>query len=117
MLFWPEWPAATVILGVAVRFMVRLIFYISSFRIFTPFTKVSSLDDIKTSTQSENNAAKTMALDHLGIIAARLRPSSMRTSRSNVHLTSVDEVGIHFREIILYTDALHRTSRSVTRRA
>ena len=26
VLFWPEWPAATVILGVAVRFMVRLIF-------------------------------------------------------------------------------------------
>ncbi|KAI0088475.1 hypothetical protein BDY19DRAFT_165528 [Irpex rosettiformis] len=73
VLFWPEWPAAAVVLGVAVRFMV------------------SSLDDIKTSTQSENNAAKTMALDHLGVIAARLRPNSMRTSRSNAHLTSVDE--------------------------
>jgi hypothetical protein len=45
--------------------------------------QVSSLDDVKTSNsqQSEStNAAKTIALDHLGVVAARIR-----TSMLNVH--------------------------------
>jgi cohesin loading factor subunit SCC2 len=35
------------------------------------------LDDVKT-TQTDNNAAKTMALDHLGVIAARIRSSMLK---------------------------------------
>jgi cohesin loading factor subunit SCC2 len=38
---------------------------------------VSSLDDVKTANQGDNNAAKTIALDHLGVIAARIRSSSL----------------------------------------
>ncbi|KIP08264.1 hypothetical protein PHLGIDRAFT_127100 [Phlebiopsis gigantea 11061_1 CR5-6] len=60
VLFWPEWPAASILLGVASKFMI------------------SSLDDVQTSNQNENNAAKTMALDHLGVIAARLRSCIIR---------------------------------------
>ncbi|GJE95924.1 sister chromatid cohesion protein-like protein [Phanerochaete sordida] len=60
VLFWPEWPAAAVLLGVASKFMI------------------SSLDDVKTTSQNENNAAKTMALEHLGVIAARLRTCDLR---------------------------------------
>jgi hypothetical protein len=33
--------------------------------------KVSSLDDIKSNSQAENNAAKQTALEHLGVIAAK----------------------------------------------
>lgn len=39
-------------------------------------SQVSSLDDIKTFNQGDNNAAKTIALDHLGVIAARIRSSA-----------------------------------------
>ncbi|TFK52693.1 hypothetical protein OE88DRAFT_1628274 [Heliocybe sulcata] len=60
VLWWPEWPAAALLLSVICKFMV------------------ASLDDIKTSSQNENNAAKTMALDHLGVIAARLRSSMLK---------------------------------------
>ncbi|KZP26313.1 hypothetical protein FIBSPDRAFT_1040859 [Athelia psychrophila] len=59
VLFWPEWPAASLLLSIVCKFMV------------------SSLDDVKTS-QVENNAAKTMALDHLGIIAARMRSTTLK---------------------------------------
>ncbi|KAI0292379.1 sister chromatid cohesion C-terminus-domain-containing protein [Russula brevipes] len=52
VLFWPEWPAASLLLSIICKYMV------------------SSLDDVKSSSQTENNAAKTMALDHLGVIAA-----------------------------------------------
>ncbi|KAK0464696.1 uncharacterized protein EV420DRAFT_1725943 [Desarmillaria tabescens] len=54
VLYWPEWPAASLLLSVASKFMV------------------AALDDVKTS-QADNNAAKTMALDHLGVIAARIQ--------------------------------------------
>ncbi|KZT19995.1 ARM repeat-containing protein [Neolentinus lepideus HHB14362 ss-1] len=60
VLWWPEWPAAALLLSVICKFMV------------------TSLDDIKTSNQNENNAAKTIALDHLGVIAARLRSSVLK---------------------------------------
>lgn len=46
--------------------------------------QVSSLDDIKTSNQSENNAAKTIALDHLGVIAARIRSSTLKFKQSDI---------------------------------
>ncbi|KIO02759.1 hypothetical protein M404DRAFT_15882 [Pisolithus tinctorius Marx 270] len=60
VLYWPEWPAASLILSVICKFMV------------------SSLDDVKTTQQTDTNAAKTIALDHLGVIAARLRTSALR---------------------------------------
>ncbi|KIJ14913.1 hypothetical protein PAXINDRAFT_163151 [Paxillus involutus ATCC 200175] len=60
VLYWPEWPAAGLILSVICKFMV------------------ASLDDVKTSVQIDTNAAKAIALDHLGIIAARLRTSSLK---------------------------------------
>ncbi|KAF8073449.1 hypothetical protein FPV67DRAFT_1559883 [Lyophyllum atratum] len=59
VLYWPEWPAASLLLSIACKFMV------------------SSLDDVKTS-QTDNNAAKTIALDHLGVIAARIRSSMLK---------------------------------------
>ncbi|KAG6831056.1 hypothetical protein H0H87_006298, partial [Tephrocybe sp. NHM501043] len=59
VLYWPEWPAASLLLSIASKFMV------------------SSLDDVKTS-QADSNAAKTIALDHLGIIAARIRSSMLK---------------------------------------
>jgi len=34
--------------------------------------KVSSLDDVKSNSQAENNAAKQTALEHLGVIAAKI---------------------------------------------
>ncbi|KAJ7644375.1 hypothetical protein FB45DRAFT_897682 [Roridomyces roridus] len=59
VLYWPEYPAASLLLGIASKFML------------------SSLDDVKTS-QTDSNAAKTMALDHLGVIAARIRSSMLK---------------------------------------
>ncbi|KAJ7465273.1 hypothetical protein FB451DRAFT_1263153 [Mycena latifolia] len=59
VLYWPEYPAASLLLSIASKFMV------------------SSLDDVKT-TQTDSNAAKTMALDHLGVIAARIRSSMLK---------------------------------------
>ncbi|KAH9924608.1 uncharacterized protein BXZ73DRAFT_50340 [Epithele typhae] len=72
VLFWPEWPAASLILSLMCKFMVR--FYASL---------VSSLDDIKLSTQNDNNAVKTLALDHLGVIAAQLRTSTLKFKRES----------------------------------
>ena len=43
------------------------------------FLKVSTLDD--KSTSPDNNAAKTLALDHLGVIAAQLRTSTLKFKR------------------------------------
>ncbi|KAF8968942.1 hypothetical protein BDZ97DRAFT_1797116 [Flammula alnicola] len=71
VLFWPEWPAASLILSIASKFMV------------------SSLDDVKTSSQTDSNAAKTMALDHLGVIAARIRTSVLKIV-SNVALKALN---------------------------
>jgi cohesin loading factor subunit SCC2 len=51
-------------------------------RLFPP--QVSSLDDIKTSNQAENNAAKTIALDHLGVIAARIQSNILKFKQSGV---------------------------------
>jgi len=63
VLFWPEWPAAALILSIASKFMV------------------TSLDDVKTNSQTDSNAAKTMALDHLGVIAARIRTSILKVQK------------------------------------
>ncbi|KAJ7164731.1 hypothetical protein C8R43DRAFT_1061973 [Mycena crocata] len=59
VLYWPEYPAASLLLNIASKFMV------------------TSLNDVKT-TQTDSNAAKTMALDHLGVIAARIRTSMLK---------------------------------------
>ncbi|KAG9017932.1 Sister chromatid cohesion protein 2 [Tulasnella sp. 427] len=62
VLFWPEWPAASILLGVATKYLL------------------SALDDVKTSTAAANdsNGAKSMALDHLGVIGARLRSTQIK---------------------------------------
>ncbi|KAI0927411.1 hypothetical protein AcV5_007956 [Taiwanofungus camphoratus] len=77
VLFWPEWPAASLLLSIICKFMV------------------SSLDDVKTS-QNENNAMKTMALDHLGVIAARLRSSMSKFQETDISthkkLSPLDEI-------------------------
>ncbi len=56
--------------------------------ICTVSRQVSSLDDVKSSSQTDNNAAKTMALDHLGVIAARMRSSMLRAKQG------ADEYGV-----------------------
>ncbi|KAI0629898.1 hypothetical protein C8Q77DRAFT_1139118 [Trametes polyzona] len=76
VLFWPEWPAASLILSIVCKFMV------------------SSLDDVKSSAQSENNAVKTLALDHLGVIAAHIRTSLLKFKRESedTALRPLDEI-------------------------
>ncbi|KAL5501640.1 SCC2 [Sanghuangporus vaninii] len=64
VLFWPEWPAASLVLSVACKYMI------------------SSLDDVKSSS-NDNNASKALALDHLGIIAARLRANALKWSKAD----------------------------------
>ena len=59
--------------------------------------QVSSLDDIKTNSQTDSNAAKTMALDHLGVIAARIRSSMLKFQKeagSRKGLNPLDDVSI-----------------------
>lgn len=48
---------------------------------------------------TDNNAAKTVALDHLGIIAARLTTSSLKFKNDVDHespLKSLEEVRVYF---------------------
>lgn len=59
VLFWPEWPAASLVLSILCKYMI------------------SSLDDVKSS-NNDNNASKTLALDHLGVIAGRLRANLLK---------------------------------------
>ncbi|KAG2340137.1 hypothetical protein BDR05DRAFT_553803 [Suillus weaverae] len=85
VLYWPEWPAASFLLSIVCKFMV------------------SSLDDVKTSTQTDTNAAKSIALDHLGVIAARIRSSSLK-----VKVHDHDKHGLHsLDEIISSGDVKH----------
>ncbi|KAI0290109.1 hypothetical protein B0F90DRAFT_1654815 [Multifurca ochricompacta] len=72
VLFWPEWPAASLLLGIICKFMILISMHPC---------QVSSLDDVKSTSQTDNNAAKTMALDHLGVIAARIRSSMLKTKQ------------------------------------
>ncbi|TRM61170.1 hypothetical protein BD626DRAFT_502962 [Schizophyllum amplum] len=53
VLYWPEWPAASVLLSLAAKHLLRA------------FEDNASTDS--------SNAAKTIALDHLGTIASRIR--------------------------------------------
>jgi cohesin loading factor subunit SCC2 len=57
------------------------------------------LDDVKAVNQSENNAARTIALDHLGTIAARIRASTLKFEKASkdgghswTDLKTMDEV-------------------------
>ncbi|KAG2144172.1 uncharacterized protein EDB93DRAFT_1154179 [Suillus bovinus] len=85
VLYWPEWPAASFLLSIVCKFMV------------------SSLDDVKTSTQTDTNAAKSIALDHLGVIAARIRSSSLKV-KAHDH----DKHGLHsLDEVISSGDVKH----------
>ena len=65
---------------------------------FSWLLQVSSLDDVKTNSQTDSNAAKTIALDHLGVIAARIRTSilkvqqEIRETASRKALKPLDEV-------------------------
>jgi cohesin loading factor subunit SCC2 len=60
--------------------------------------QVSSLNDVKSINQSDNNAAKAISLDHLGVIAARIRSSVLNhrpgpdTANGHGCLSSMDEV-------------------------
>ncbi|KAF7296629.1 Sister chromatid cohesion protein [Mycena chlorophos] len=73
VLFWPEYPAASLILNIASRFMAGSLY---DFLSLTSL-QLTSLDDVRTA-QTNNNAVKTMALDHLGVIAAQIRKSVLK---------------------------------------
>ncbi|KIK69873.1 hypothetical protein GYMLUDRAFT_34262 [Collybiopsis luxurians FD-317 M1] len=74
---WPEWPSAGVVLGVIVKGMVRSL-------------EENDHRDRKGAgdkeTAGDNNASKSMALDHIGVIAARVRSSMLK-----VQVTKKDE--------------------------
>jgi cohesin loading factor subunit SCC2 len=80
VLYWPEWPAASLLLGIVCKYMVSCVRFKRWHRILIILTQVSSLDDVKTTNQTDNNATKNIALDHLGVIAARIRSSVLKTS-------------------------------------
>jgi cohesin loading factor subunit SCC2 len=98
VLFWPEWPAASLLLSIICKFMVCALFPNKDYADRNILPQVSSLDDIKTSNQAENNAAKTIALDHLGVIAARIRSSTLKfklradDSAQSMNLKPLDDV-------------------------
>lgn len=68
------------------------------------FLQISSLDDVKSVSQTDNNAMKQIALDHLGVIAARLRSSTLKfkpvddggNGKKKSHLRPMDEVVLFF---------------------
>lgn len=64
---WPEWPSAGVVLGVIVKGMVR------NLEEDNHKEKKAAGGDKDKESAGDNNAGKSMALDHLGIIAARVR--------------------------------------------
>ncbi|KAH7885125.1 sister chromatid cohesion C-terminus-domain-containing protein [Phlebopus sp. FC_14] len=77
VLYWPEWPAASLTLSVICKFLV------------------ASLDDVKTSVQTDTNGIKAIALDHLGVIAARIRTSSLKVrerSEKQHAIVPLDEI-------------------------
>jgi hypothetical protein len=45
--------------------------------------QVSSLDDVKTNSNIDNNATRSMALDHLGTIAAKMRAASLHRAEDD----------------------------------
>ena len=49
---------------------------------------MSSLDDVKSNSQAENNAAKQTALEHLGVIAAKIRTTILKFQRETTEDTT-----------------------------
>lgn len=64
---WPEWPSAGVVLGVIVKGMVR------NLEEDNHKEKKSTGGDKDKETAGDNNAGKAIALEHLGVIAAKVR--------------------------------------------
>ena len=101
VLFWPEWPAAALLLGIIGKVMVDC--FIVPLGLALILLEVGSLDDVKTN-QSDTGAARSMALDHLGVIASRLRSTSLKFSSGSSTkgddgaraLKPVEEVCTHF---------------------
>ena len=71
---------------------------------------MSSLDDIKSVSQNDSSASKAIALDHLGVIACRLRSNAMKVEKAGLDddvLIPLDEVPsspsrIHFLRLIAF---------------
>jgi cohesin loading factor subunit SCC2 len=107
VLFWPEWPAASLILTIASKFMV------------------SSLDDVKTNSQTDSNAAKTIALDHLGVIAARIRTSILKVQQETRETTSrkalkpLDEIvsSVNIKHLNKFLDAHRDVASHLSKRS
>lgn len=55
----------------------------SSYFLFLTIFQVQSLDDVKSNSQNDSNAAKQMALDHLGVIAAKVRSSRLKFQKES----------------------------------
>ncbi|KZW01563.1 hypothetical protein EXIGLDRAFT_738517 [Exidia glandulosa HHB12029] len=72
VLFWPEWPSASLLLDIICKFMV------------------ASLDDVKSASANDSNGAKASALDHLGTVAARLRTSMLKFGQTGGVSTAKD---------------------------
>ncbi|KAG6899686.1 hypothetical protein C0993_007947 [Termitomyces sp. T159_Od127] len=66
VLYWPEWPAASLLLSIASKFMASFMSVAWSYGFLIT-----------------DNASKTIALDHLGVIAARIRSSMLKVQRSD----------------------------------
>ncbi|TFY83179.1 hypothetical protein EWM64_g834 [Hericium alpestre] len=106
VLFWPEWPAASLLLSIICKFMV------------------ASLDDIKHTTHNakdnDNNAARNIALDHLGIIAARLRGSMLKfQGNGESALRPLDEVlpSANLKQLSRLIQAHHDVSVHLSKRS
>lgn len=85
----PEWPAAVSLMGWFLKLMVCLGLLVFNCRTCSPVSsltlfgscvrlQINSLNDDKTS--AEDNASKAIALDHLGLIGARLRSASVQAA-------------------------------------
>ena len=85
VLFWPEWPAAATFLGIVTKVFVNAL--------DPPATKTARKGPgDKKGLDEDNSALKSIALDHLGVVAARLRKCAKGEG-----LTPLDEVrtGLH----------------------
>lgn len=56
--------------------------------------QITSLDDIKSASQNDSNATKSLALDHLGVIAGKLRANSVNWKDSPTCIEPLDDVRI-----------------------
>ncbi|KZS93606.1 hypothetical protein SISNIDRAFT_485224 [Sistotremastrum niveocremeum HHB9708] len=70
VLHWPEWPAASLVLNLIARFMAS-----------HHTVAISCLDDNKAT--ADANTLKSLALDHLGVITAKLRSSLVKAKQAS----------------------------------